>query len=69
LILVSAAGVDTAGLGPARSWALWQGTLVVIEMLLVGWYAAAVSSIDPRSHSASPAGAGTVSDPVNNAPG
>lgn len=49
LILVSAAGVDTAGMGPSRSWALWQGTLVVIEMLLVGLYAGVVSTIDPRS--------------------
>lgn len=39
LVLMSAAGVDTAGWGAARSWALWQGTLVVIEMLLVSWYA------------------------------
>ena len=52
LILVSAAGVDTAGMGPARSWALWQGTLVVIEMLLVGLYAIVVSTIDPRSRRA-----------------
>ena len=35
LVLLSAAGVDTAGLGAARSWALWQGALVVIEMVLV----------------------------------
>ena len=52
LILVSAAGVDTAGMGAAQSWALWQGTLVVIEMLLVTLYAAVVSTIDPRSHRA-----------------
>jgi hypothetical protein len=42
LVVVSAAGVDTAGLGGTRSWALWQGTLVVIDMLLVSVYAAAV---------------------------
>lgn len=52
LILMSAAGVDTAGLGPSRSWALWQGTLVVIEMLLVGLYAVVVVTIDPRSRRA-----------------
>ena len=52
LILVSAAGVDTAGLGPARSWALWQGALVVIEMLLVALYAVVVTTIDPRSRRA-----------------
>ncbi len=40
LVVISATGVDTAGLGPARSWALWQGTLVVVEMLLVTLYAA-----------------------------
>ncbi len=39
LVVVSAAGVDTAGLGPPRSWALWQGTLVIIDMLLVAQYA------------------------------
>jgi len=44
--------VDTAGLGPARSWALWQGSLVVIEMLLVGLYAVVVTTIDPRSRRA-----------------
>ena len=39
LVLLSAAGVDTAGLGAPRSWALWQGTLVVVEMLLVSVHA------------------------------
>ena len=48
LVLLSAVGFDTAGLGTARSWALWQGVLVVIEMMLVGLYAAVVSTIDPR---------------------
>jgi hypothetical protein len=48
LVLLSAAGFDTAGVGTARSWALWQGILVVIEMMLVGLYAAVVSTIDPR---------------------
>jgi Protein of unknown function (DUF998) len=52
LVLVSAAGVDTAGMGPARSWALWQSVLVVIEMVLVTLYAAVVSTIDPRSRRA-----------------
>jgi hypothetical protein len=41
LVVVSAAGVDTAGLGAPGSWALWQGTLVVIEMLLFSVYAVA----------------------------
>jgi hypothetical protein len=49
LILLAAAGLDTAGLGPARSWALWQGTLIVIEMVLVTVYAAVIETIDPGS--------------------
>jgi hypothetical protein len=49
LILLAAAGVDTAGLGPARSWALWQGTLIVIELLLVTLYAAVIQTVDPGS--------------------
>jgi len=52
LILLAAAGLDTAGLGPARSWALWQGTLVVIEMMLVTVYAAVIRTVDPGSVSA-----------------
>lgn len=36
LVVVSAAGVDTVGWGAPGSWALWQGTLIVLEMLLVG---------------------------------
>lgn len=36
LVVVSATGVDTVGWGAPRSWALWQGTLIVLEMLLVG---------------------------------
>jgi hypothetical protein len=46
LVLLSAAGTDTAGLGQAASWALWEGTLGIIEMLLVGLYAIAVSTIN-----------------------
>ena len=47
LVLLSAAGYDTAGLGAASSWALWQATLVVLEMLLVAIYAIAAPTIDP----------------------
>src|SRR6478609_1122757 len=47
LVLLAAAGLDSAGLGPARSWALWQGTLVVLEMLLVTVYAIAVTTVEP----------------------
>ena len=39
LVVLSAAGVDTAGLGAPRSWALWQGALVIVEMLLVSVHA------------------------------
>jgi len=48
LVLVSATGVDTAGFGAARSWALWQGALVVVEMLLVTLYAVAAGRIATR---------------------
>jgi len=61
LVLLAAAGLDSAGLGPARSWALWQGTLVVIEMLLVTVYAIAVTTVEP-----SPGRAGRV-PPVQSA--
>ena len=49
LVLASAAGFDTAGRGSAASWALWQGVLGVLEMVLVGTYALAVTSVDPPS--------------------
>lgn len=49
LVLVSATGVDTAGLGAPRSWALWQGTLVVIEMLLVSVQAVAAGRTRVRA--------------------
>lgn len=41
LVVVSAAGLDTTGWGAPGSWARWQGTLVVLEMLLVSVDAAA----------------------------
>jgi hypothetical protein len=40
LVLVST-GIDTVGIGRAHSWALWQGVLVVIDMLMVTLYAVA----------------------------
>jgi hypothetical protein len=49
LILLAAAGMDTAGWGPGRSWALWQGILIVIEMLLVTLFAAAIKTVEPGS--------------------
>ncbi len=45
LILVSAFGVDTAGLGQARSWALWQGLSIFLDLVLVSIYALAVRTI------------------------
>lgn len=35
LLLCAAAGLDTAGLGPTRSWALWQAVAAVICVLMV----------------------------------
>jgi hypothetical protein len=49
LVLLAAAGLDAAGLGPARSWALWQGTLIVIEMLLVTVYAVVIDTVESGS--------------------
>lgn len=49
LVLLSAAGVDTAGLGAAQSWALWQGTMMIIEMALVTVYAIVVNTVDAGS--------------------
>jgi len=49
LVLLSAVGIDTAGLGAPKSWALWQGTMLIIEMALVTHYAVVVPSIDPGS--------------------
>jgi hypothetical protein len=54
LVLLAAAGVNTAGRGPAQDWALWQGVLVLLEMVLVGLYALVVSTVDPRSGRARP---------------
>lgn len=49
MILLSAAGADTVGMGPAASWAFWEATLSIVEMLLVGLYALAVSTVDPSA--------------------
>jgi hypothetical protein len=54
LIVLSAIGLDTAGMGAASSWALWEGTLTVIEMLLVTVYALGVNSIAPVSDGRQP---------------
>lgn len=47
LVVMSAAGWDTAGLGAGRSWALWQGALVVVEMILVTVFAVAAGRLPP----------------------
>lgn len=49
LVVMSATGLDTAGLGAPRSWALWQGTLLVLEMLMVTVYAAAAGAARIRA--------------------
>ncbi len=48
LVLMSAAGIDTAGIGAPASWALWEGSLGVLEMLLVSVYAAAAPTVGAR---------------------
>ena len=66
LILVSATGVDTAGIGQARSWALWQGISIVLDLLLVSLYALAVESIPAglrRSTAMPRSGASTLESP------
>lgn len=45
LVLLSAAGLDTAARGAPASWALWEGSLGVLEMLLVSVYAAAATTV------------------------
>jgi hypothetical protein len=45
LVVLSAAGLDTAGIGAPASWALWEGSLTIIEMLLVSVYALGVNTI------------------------
>ena len=35
LLLLAAAGVDSAGLGPTRSWAFWQAVAVVVDEVLI----------------------------------
>lgn len=47
LVVLSATGLDTAGMGAPASWALWEGTLTIIEMLLVSAYALGVNTIEP----------------------
>lgn len=45
LLLLAAAGMDTAGVGAPSSWAFWQGVLVILEMSLTSLYALAVTTI------------------------
>ena len=49
LVVLSAVGLDTAGIGAPASWALWEGTLTIVEMLLVSVYALGVNTIRPMS--------------------
>ncbi len=48
LVLVSAVGIDTTGLGAPESWALWEGTLIVVDMLLVALCAVAAGRVTTR---------------------
>ncbi len=47
LVIMSATGLDTAGLGAGGSWALWQGALVVVEMILVTVLAVVADRLPP----------------------
>ncbi|GGL93507.1 DUF998 domain-containing protein [Nakamurella endophytica] len=61
LLVVSALGVDTAGIGAQRSWALWQSVGAVLEMVLMAYGAAVVPLRDGRARrgGTGPGGAGT----------
>lgn len=45
LLLFAAAGIDTIGTGAPASWALWEGMVGLLEMLLVSVYAATVTTV------------------------
>ena len=45
LLLFAAAGYDSAGLGPQKSWAFWQTVAILAEIAMVVIYAAGVRSI------------------------
>ncbi len=45
LVLFAAAGIDTIGIGVPASWALWEGMVAALEMLLVSVYAATVTTV------------------------
>ena len=49
LVLVSAAGVETAGIGPQASWALWQTAGVLTEMVILVVYAIGVRTVPAPS--------------------
>lgn len=48
LLVLAALGWDTAGLGPQRSWALWQGVSVVWQLSLLVWVGLARGLGAPR---------------------
>lgn len=54
LLLLAAAGYDTAGLGPASSWAFWQAVAISIDLLLTAIYAIAVDTVRPRGRTVGP---------------
>ncbi len=49
LLLISAAGVDTAGLGPAHSWAFWQTGAFLADIGLLVVHALGVRTVPPRA--------------------
>lgn len=45
LLLLAAAGYDTAGLGPASSWAWWQAVAISLDLMLTALYAFVVDTV------------------------
>lgn len=61
LLVVAAFGVDTAGLGPQRSWALWQAGAAVADVLLVIVLAIGIRTVAaaPIPAASNPSGVGS----------
>ncbi len=47
LLLISAAGIDTTGLGTNTSWAVWESVAVAADMVLIVGYVFAVLTLPP----------------------
>jgi hypothetical protein len=48
LLLMSAAGWDTTGAGPATSWAFWQSIALIADLLLLVLHAFGVLTVPPE---------------------